>query len=157
MTSTAALAQPRSRRRSALALLAIVVLALAAAGCMPSDARTFLDRTNSLRSSVGARPLHENDILTHKAEEWAKHMAATGTLAHSNLSDGLGGLQWRMLGENVGYSSGTGDVLKRIHDMFVASAPHRANLVNPRFTHMGVGVAKDSRGRVWVAEVFAQL
>ena len=124
---------------------------------MPDDARTFLDRTNSLRSSVGARPLQENDILTRKAEDWAQHMAATGTLAHSNLSSGLSGLSWRMLGENVGYASSSGDTLKRIHDMFVSSSAHRANLVNSRFTHMGVGVAKDSRGRVWVAEVFAQL
>ena len=41
--------------------------------------------------------------------------------------------------------------------MFVRSAPHRANLLSTKFTHMGVGVAKDSRGRIWVAEVFAQL
>jgi uncharacterized protein YkwD len=39
----------------------------------------------------------------------------------------------------------------------VSSPPHRANLVNSGFTHIGVGVAKDSRGRVWVAEVFARL
>ena len=157
MTPTVDLAPRRSRRRPAVALLAIVLLAVAAAGCMPADAKTFLDRTNALRSSVGVPALKENDTLTRKAEDWAQHMAATGQLAHSNLSDGLGSLNWRMLGENVGYSSATGDTLKTIHDAFVRSAPHRANLVNGRFTHMGVGVAKDSRGRVWVAEVFAQL
>ena len=135
----------------------IVLMAVAAAGCMPDDARTFLDRTNGLRRSVGVPALHENDVLTRKAEDWAQHMAATGTLSHSNLSDGLSSLRWRMLGENVGYAPASGDTLKRIHDMFVNSSAHRANLVNGRFTHMGVGVAKDSRGRIWVAEVFAQL
>jgi uncharacterized protein YkwD len=145
------------KRRSMGAILAIVLLALAAAGCMPADAKTFLDRTNSLRSSVGVRPLKEHDALTRKAEDWAQHMARTGKLAHSNLSDGLGGLNWKSLGENVGYSSPTGVTLKTIHNLFVSSAPHRANLVNSKFTHMGVGVAKDSKGRVWVAEVFAQL
>ena len=144
-------------RRSLAAVVAIVVLGLAAAGCMPGDSRTFLDRTNQLRSSQGVRMLKEHDVLTKKAEDWAQHMAATGVLAHSNLSSGLGGLQWRMLGENVGYSSPTSDTLKTIHDMFVKSAGHRANLLNSKFTHMGVGVAKDSRGRIWVAEVFAQL
>ena len=84
-------------------------------------------------------------------------MARTGQLAHSNLSDGLGSLRWRSLGENVGYSSPTSNTLLTIHNLFVKSAPHRANLLNSKFTHMGVGVAKDSRGRVWVAEVFAQL
>ncbi len=157
MTPTAVPARPRTRRRSAGALLAIVLLTVTAAGCMPGDARTFLDRTNSLRSSVGVRPLNEHDTLTRKAEAWAQHMAKTGNLSHSNLSDGLSGLSWRALGENVGYSSPTTDTLKTIHNLFVKSAPHRANLVNSRFTHMGVGVAKDARGRVWVAEVFAQL
>ena len=157
MTSPVEAAQPRTRRRSAGALLAIVLLALAAAGCMPADAKTFLDRTNQLRTSQGVPALKENDTLTRKAEAWAQHMAKTGQLAHSNLADGLDGLNWKMVGENVGVSSDSSTVLRRIHDMFVASAPHLHNLVNRSFTHMGVGVAKDSHGRVWVAEVFAQL
>jgi uncharacterized protein YkwD len=145
------------KRRSAAALLAVVLLALVAAGCMPSDAKTFLDRTNSLRSSHGLRTLKENDTLTEKAEAWARHMAATGRLEHSNLSSGLGGLKWKALGENVAYSSPTSNTLLTIHNMFVSSAGHRANLLKSNYTHMGVGVAKDSRGRIWVAEVFAQL
>jgi uncharacterized protein YkwD len=145
------------KRRSFTTIIAIVVLALAAAGCMPKDARTFVDRTNSLRASYGIRALNEHDTLTKKAEAWAQHMAKTGVLEHSNLASGLESLNWRMLGENVGYSYPTSDTLKTIHNLFVKSAPHRANLLNSRFTNMGVGVAKDSKGRVWVAEVFAQL
>jgi uncharacterized protein YkwD len=156
MTAISA-SSPPAKRRSLGAVVAIVLLALAAAGCMPSDARTFLDRTNALRSSFGIRQLKEHDTLTNKAEDWARHMAATGRLEHSTLSANLGSLQWRALGENVGYSSPTSDTLKTIHDMFVASAGHRANLLNSSFTHMGVGVARDSRGRIWVAEVFATL
>jgi uncharacterized protein YkwD len=150
-------APTKAKRRSMGAILAMVLLALVAAGCMPADAKTFLDRTNSLRSSQGIRTLREHDTLTEKAEAWAQHMARTGRLAHSNVSDGLEGLSWRSLGENVGYSSPTSDTLLTIHKMFVSSATHRANLLNSKFTHMGVGVAKDSKGRVWVAEVFAQL
>lgn len=153
-------------RRRVGAVLAIVLVAIALAGCetrsagvpiMPSDARTFLDRTNSLRRSVGVASLTENGTLTEKAEAWAQHMAATGRLEHSTLSAGLGGLSWTLLAENVGYSSPTSDTLLTIHNNFVASAPHRANLVDGRLTHMGVGVAKDGAGRVWVAEVFARL
>ena len=84
-------------------------------------------------------------------------MAADGRLSHSTLSAGLGTLNWRSLGENVGYSSPTSNTLWTIHVMFVRSAGHRANILNPKYTHMGVGVHKDSQGRVWVAEVFAQL
>jgi uncharacterized protein YkwD len=145
------------QRRSVGAVLAIVLLALAAAGCMPADAKTFLDRTNALRASHGVAGLKEHDTLTRKAEAWAQHMAATGRLEHSNLSADLGSLQWRALAENVGYSTPTGDTLKTIHDAFVGSSGHRANLLRSTYTHMGVGVAQDGRGRVWVAEVFAAL
>ena len=159
MTAIPAISAPKhaARRRSMGAILAMVLLAVAAAGCMPADAKTFLDRTNSLRSSYGLRAYKQHDTLTRKAESWAQHMASTGKLAHSNLADGLGSLNWKALGENVGYSSPTSNTLLTIHNMFVKSSSHKANLLSSRFTHMGVGVAKDSRGRVWVAEVFAQL
>ncbi len=148
---------PRFRNRSAGALLAALLLAIAAAGCMPAAERTFLDRTNSLRSSQGIRSLTEHPALTAKAEAWAQHMASTGRLEHSALSAGLGGLDWRSLGENVGYSSPTSNTLLTIHNMLAKSPGHRANMLNKGFTHMGVGVAKDSSGRIWVAEVFAGL
>jgi uncharacterized protein YkwD len=137
--------------------VAVIVLIFAGAGCMPAPERTFLDRTNAGRAYVGVRPLQENDTLTNKAEDWAQHMAAAGVLTHSNLSSGLGGLSWTKLGENIGTSTPTADTLLSIHIAFVQSAPHRANIVDPEFTHMGVGVATDRAGRVWVAEVFARL
>jgi uncharacterized protein YkwD len=156
-THTAAPTTSRARRRGAGALLALLLAVVALAGCMPNDARTFLDRTNSLRRSYGVPVLQENDILTDKAEAWARHMASTGRLEHSTLSAGLTGLRWTALAENVGYSTPTSNTLLTIHNMFVRSAAHRANLLSRTYTHMGVGVAKDAAGRVWVVEVFARL
>ncbi len=147
----------RTRTRAAGTLLAVVLLAVVGAGCLPAEEQTFLDRANGLRSSVGATPLQEHGTLTAKAEAWAHHMARTGRLEHSNLSADLPGVQWKALGENVGWSSPTSDTLLTIHNAFVSSPDHKRNLVDRRFTHMGVGVAVDGAGRVWVAEVFAQL
>jgi uncharacterized protein YkwD len=124
---------------------------------MPDDSRTFLDRTNALRADNNVAELTELPILTDKAEAWAQHMARTGTLEHSNLSDGLSTLSWTALGENVGYSSPTSDTLLTIHNLFVSSASHRRNLLNGGFNYMGVGVARDGAGRIWVAEVFARV
>ena len=162
MSITATLpADPTTRRtrarRGGLAIVAIALLAVALAGCMPDDARTFLDRTNSLRRANSVPALAEHDTLTQKAEAWAQHMASTGRLEHSTLSAGLGSLRWTALGENVGYSARTSNTLLTIHNLFVASAPHRGILLDRRWTHMGVGVARDSSGRIWVAEVFARL
>jgi uncharacterized protein YkwD len=73
------------------------------------------------------------------------------------VSQGLEGLPWRVLGENVGVSAATSDPLLGLHDAFVSSPDHLRNLLEPRFSHMGVGVAVGPDGRVWVAEVFAAL
>jgi uncharacterized protein YkwD len=137
--------------------VAILLLSVAAAGCMPASERTFLDRTNALRTSQGVSRVRENETLTRKAEAWAQHMASTGRLEHSSISSGLGDLSWSALGENVAMHSPTSDTLLTIFNMLAASSGHRANMVNSRFTHMGVGVARDAAGRIWVAEVFADL
>ena len=147
---------PGSRRR-AVGLLAVVVLALTATACLPSEEQSFLDRTNAMRRTAGIRELEELGVLSTKAEAWAQYMARTGRLAHSTLSAGLAGLPYKSLGENVGVASGGKDPWLQIHNAFAASPAHRANLLNPKFTHMGVGVAVGADGRVWVAEVFAQL
>jgi uncharacterized protein YkwD len=155
MTGIPALRPPK--RRSVGGVVAIVLLALTAAACMPKDARTFLDRTNGLRASHGVKALQEHDTLTRKAEAWAQHMASTGRLEHSQLSANLGSLRWRALAENVAYSTPSSDTLRSIHNMFVNSSGHRANMLGRFYTHMGVGVATDRTGKVWVAEVFATL
>jgi uncharacterized protein YkwD len=156
--SPAAPARPARRRlRPFVGLIAVLAVLLGAAACMPAEERTFLDRTNALRASQGVRPLAEQDVLTSKAEAWAQHMAATGQLAHSQLTAGLSSLPWTALAENVGVSAPTGDTLLSLHEAFAASPTHRRNLLDARFTHMGVGVARSADGRVWVAEVFAQL
>ena len=147
----------RTARWRTLGLVGVVALALVASACMSAEGRTFLDRTNSLRASAGAPALAENDTLTHKAEQWAAHMAATGQLAHSSLAEGLDGLQWRALAENVAVSDPNGDTLLALHNAMAGSGAHRQNMVSREYTHMGVGVATGRDGRVWVAEVFARL
>jgi uncharacterized protein YkwD len=156
-TAPPAAPAPGRTRWRGLALVAVVLLALTTSACLPQQEQSFLDRTNSLRSSQGLRAYKEHGTLSAKAEAWAQHMASTGRLSHSTLTAGLGGLAWKALGENVGVVPGSGDPWLRCHQMFAGSAVHRANLLSSRFTHMGVGVATSRDGRVWVVEVFAQL
>ena len=96
----------------------------------------------------GAPALGWNNTLAAKAQAWADHMAATNTLSHSVLTQGVGG-GWSTLGENVG----TGGAVHDVHVGFMNSPVHRADILNPSFSSMGVGVAQNG-GRVWVAEVF---
>jgi uncharacterized protein YkwD len=49
---------------------------------------------------------------------------------------------------------GEGPTVMSLHDAFVASPGHYHNIVNPNFTHMGVGVVLTPEGRIWVSFVF---
>jgi uncharacterized protein YkwD len=148
-----------ARRVPRILVLAVVVLTtcLVSTSCMSVEARTFFDRTNELRAAAGAPPLAEHVWLDLKAQAWAERMASEGWIFHSRLADGLDTIGWECLGENVGYADGTGDQLARLHDAFVNSPTHRHNLVDRRFTHMGVGLARGSDGTVYVSEVFAEI
>jgi uncharacterized protein YkwD len=156
MSASSVSARPR-RSRMTVSVLGIALLAVAAAGCLPAEERSFLERTNALRTAHGLPVLADHDVLNEKAEAWAQHMAKTGHLDHSNLTESLGGLQWSKLAENVGMSEPTADTYATLHESLAASGSHLANLLDPQFDHMGVGLAESADGRVWVVEVFADL
>jgi uncharacterized protein YkwD len=76
-------------------------------------------------------------------------MAQAGALSHSSpLSAGVPA-GWHVLGENVAYNSSLGAALTALEN----SPGHRANLLKPEFTSIGIGVVI-SGGRYWVTQVF---
>jgi uncharacterized protein YkwD len=94
--------------------------------------------------------LQSDGSLAQVAADWASQLAWSGYLAHNpNLPDQVGG--WWALGENVGYG-GSVDV---IHEAWMNSSYHYPDIVDPSYTHIGVGVAYDGYGGVYVVEVFA--
>jgi len=48
-----------------------------------------------------------------------------------------------------------GPSVDAVHTALVASAGHYANITGASYSRIGVGVATDSSGQVWVVEVFA--
>jgi hypothetical protein len=102
-----------------------------------SDEYAFVQKINALRASVGVGPLAVDGNLTAIARVWAGTMAAAGTIFHrDSLREGITG-NWAKLGENVGM----GPALDPLFTAFVNSPHHYENLVDPAFTHVGVGVA----------------
>jgi uncharacterized protein YkwD len=114
---------------------------------------------NAARASEGAKALRADPRLARVAEEHAHAMRAARRIAH-DLSDGnpaervaRAGIQARAAGENVAHAA---DAL-RAHRALWASPSHRENLLLERFSAVGVGVAEDEDGSVWVCEIFAEL
>ena len=108
----------------------------------------FLSRINGLRSSVGLAGLSANSELNNYARWWAKQMADSGNFLHSDFPSLLD--PWWVVGENVGY----GPTVASIFDYLVASSLHYTNMVDARFTSVGVGAYVDATSRIWTAHVF---
>jgi len=112
-----------------------------------NDQLTVLSQINGSRASNNRAPLAMNRTLADKAQAWSAHLAAIGHLEHSNLTSGVPA-GWEALAENVGYNQDLGSM----HQAFLASSGHRANLLGP-YNYVGTGVTR-SGGRVWVVHVF---
>jgi hypothetical protein len=113
----------------------------------------FVSRINAERTSRGLGALATDSELTTIARRWSGKMAAANQLSHNpNLSKEVT-QDWEKLGENVGVGGSVAD----IHVAFMNSPAHRANILDPAFTHVGVGVVDGADGRIWVTEVFMRL
>ena len=134
-----------------MALMALAVPMAAGITTARADAGSdLLGMVNNLRGQNGRTALSAQSTMTNVAQQWAQHMAATGTLAHNPNYTTQIPSGWTKAGENVGY----GGSVAAVYNALVASAPHYANMVDPAFNLTGVGVATDSKGTVWVTEDF---
>ncbi len=108
-----------------------------AAANVPTSAEQVVAMINQTRAQAGVCPLALDLGLTHVASVWSTHLAASNALAHNG--SGIGVL---FSGENVGYGSD----LSNVHQTFVGSPMHYANITSRSFNRVGVGaVASGSR------------
>ncbi len=118
-------------------------------------ARRLLELANQERGAVGAQPLTSRADLVDLALEHTLSMAEQGTVFHNldltgrPLQDELDA---RIVGENVGWSTDVED----LHRRFMASPGHRASLLEPRFSVVGMAVVRTPNGRYYATQDFAQ-
>jgi uncharacterized protein YkwD len=108
-----------------------------------SQEREVLDLTNQARSSQGCRPLKLSDSLVEAAGSHASDMVRRHYMDHTN-PDGQdpgdrmarAGWQGSGWGENIaaGYSSA-----QKVFTAWMNSDGHRANILNCKFTKIGIG------------------
>jgi hypothetical protein len=136
-----------------LGSITMLTLGATAASAEPrSDEADFVARINALRTSQGLVPLTVDLHLTDIARNWSAKMAGDGAISHNpDLAAQVGGNGWRTLGENVG----VGSSVDWLESAFEASPHHYANLIDPDYRWIGVGVV-ESGGQIWVTEDFEQ-
>ncbi len=125
----------------------IVALAAAVASASPASSADlspgeeseFVALVNSHRSGAGLPPLTVHNELVEASRSWSHQMAAAGQISHANpISAGITA-DWQKLGENVGVGPSVASVM----DAFMNSPGHRANVLDPAYTHLGVGVVRE--------------
>ncbi|MFP5256174.1 MAG: CAP domain-containing protein [Acidimicrobiia bacterium] len=172
------MASPRRAARTAFGrLAAVVVAALVLAGlagpaaaqrqapeapaaqargvvvASPGTEAQFVSRINSLRASKGLSQLAVSGELTGVARRWTQQMVDAGQISHNpNLGSQVSG-SWTKLGENVG----VGYDVDGLMQAFINSASHYRNLVDPEWTHVGVGVIILGDGTMYTTHNFMAL
>jgi uncharacterized protein YkwD len=124
--------------------------------CPAGRRQTMLDAINLIRGDLGLYPLRPEPRLSSTAEHHALDLLTHGLQGHEGSDGSLPperatrtGYPWILVGENVatGFGSASGVV-----SGWMASPPHRRNLLTPDFREVGIGWqgGNGGAGPVWV-------
>jgi uncharacterized protein YkwD len=144
-----------SRRHVALLFLLVAGLLTSGIATTPARAGTglrgeMLQLINDARERNDRKALELDVELSKYARRHSQDMADAGGLFHTaNLAAKLKDVHWSSAGENIG----TGGSLANIKDAFMASKPHRQNVLNRDFDHVAIGVVESGR-TFWVTVIF---
>lgn len=130
----------------------------AAGRVMPAPAEQLLALANEARAESGAGRLKWDGALAEAARQHCLRMAAEGPIAHRyggepGLAEraGKAGARFGLIEENVA----VGPNAAEIHDEWMNSPGHRANLLNPDVDRVGIAVVA-SRGELYAVADYAQ-
>ena len=106
---------------------------------------------NNERTSRGLSPLTASTCADGFAESWAPVLQRNGGLSHQSLSPILSTCHSRTAGENVAYGNVSAD---QMMTMWMNSSGHRANILSPNYTAIGIGAVTDASGRWYGVQDF---
>lgn len=142
--------------RRLLCLLSLVGLAVSflvtapAARADGADDAAFLAAANAERSRAGVQQLRMSSDLVGVAAKQAQAMAAAGRIHHNpDLATDV--TNWVTVAENVG----RGADANQIHAAFMASSGHKANILDRRFSEVGIATVR-AGDYLYVAQVFRE-
>lgn len=106
--------------------------------------RAMLDLVNKERGRRGLSPLKDDRHLAKISRRYSKEQMRRGRIAHV-APDGRGpeqraaaaGYLFTRLGENIAQNEG----VAQAHKSLMGSPAHRSAILNPHYTHAGIGVA----------------
>jgi uncharacterized protein YkwD len=153
------------RWASVIVLLAgLLVLQTGSVAAAPAQTDTafvarVLDLTNSERQQGGLKPLALSPELNEAAQKYSQVLASSGCFDHTcgpvpNFADRVGQAGytgWTALAENIAAGYPTPETVVA---GWMASTGHRANILSPKYTEMGIGRVSGTGqlGTYWTQE-----
>lgn len=125
-------------------------------GVVASDEQAMLNLINKERAAAGLKPLTMDAALTQIARAKAKDMVDNNYFSHTSPTYGSpfdmmknNGVVYHYAGENL---AGASDV-NTAHANLMNSPGHKANILKPEYTKVGIGVVSGSKyGKIFVQE-----
>lgn len=119
--------------------------------------QAMVDLTNAERKKQNLGPLSVDATLMTMARDHSAHMARLNMLSHELEGRSLqkriteSGYKALRYGENVAFGQRTpGEAVTG----WMHSPGHKANILTPDFTQIGVGLVKAKNGRMYYTQVF---
>jgi uncharacterized protein YkwD len=153
-----------SKRAAAVVMTALVGIGLTSCALPntsssgPSDPFTagLFNALNNDRANNGLPRLTWSPKLANQAGTWAHTMSNANSLFHQNLGALINSPDYAgyyTLGENI--LVGPGSLSPgSIEAAWMASAPHRANILSGAFNIVGIGYYRGPDGRIWAVQDF---
>mgnify|MGYP002719359110 CR=1 FL=1 len=116
--------------------------------------RQLIDATNKFREQNGLPALKPMPELNRVAQDWSERMAREDNLYHNPSYTQQYPSGWTHASENVLQNMTSADAAAMV-DQWAKSPGHRANMLSPEATHIGVGVADTGNGKRYATQNFA--
>ncbi len=112
---------------------------------LTAEEQQMVNLVNQERAKAGLKPLAVDMRLVKLARMKSQDMIDKKYFSHQSPTYGSPfdmmkreGITYRTAGENLAGAS----TVTRAHELLMQSAGHRKNILNPAFTHIGIGVVK---------------
>ena len=153
---------------------ALVLPAASSGNEKAEEEEAFVAMINAERSQRGLCTLTADPMLTATARAHSEEMCSLDYFDHHSPTPGISSPmdrylaankqlgqsqpEYLLVGENIYYCSVSNDIYNAeyAHRALMASPGHRANILEPRFSKVGIGIFRNAKGEFWVTEMFSR-
>jgi uncharacterized protein YkwD len=122
-------------------------------GNAASYEKQIAERVNTSRAASGLGPLTLHELASNVARQHSQDMCSRGYFSHQT-PEGLrpwdrlkqAGISFSAAGENIAKGQSSPE---QVHNAWMNSSGHRANILNASWTHIGVGYVPCNSSPYW--------